>query len=89
MCPPNAVRFSRPARIHLTFYFEWGNTWPRSFQNGTTVGPNTVSEPRCLHPALPSAGKETVRINFYAFNNEAHPLLNESEVIIEKFEHLP
>jgi len=82
--PANVVRFVAPKGT-LTFSLQWE---PGRVHFKTERGSETVSE-HVFTSGVPSAGKETVRINFYAYNNQAHPLLNESEVIIEKFEHLP
>jgi hypothetical protein len=82
--PANVVRFVAPQGA-LAFSFQWE---PGRVHFKTERGSTTVSE-HVFTSGVPAAGKETVRINFYAYNNQAHPLMDESEVIIEKFEHLP
>jgi hypothetical protein len=83
----NVSRFAAPAGA-LTHSFRWeaGRIAFRTVRG--EAGTQVVSE-HTFTSGVPSAGGETARMNLYVFGNTAHPLRNEAEVVIEKFEFLP
>jgi len=86
--PANTVRFTAPTGT-LTYLLRWE---PGRASFKTMPGTGGDSNPVAQHvftSGIPSPGNETVRINFYVFNNKKYPLQHESEVVIEKFEYLP
>src|SRR5262249_51211255 len=88
--PENISRFSIPPGL-VTFSLHWeaGKATFETFRGGI---PASGSHPIASHvftSNIPSAGGETVRLNFCPFNYSKVPLQNEAEVVIEKVQYLP
>jgi hypothetical protein len=86
----NVHRFAAPAGA-LAHAFRWepGRITFRTFRGASAASPSRAVSEHVFTSGVPTAGNESVRINVYVFGNEAHPLQNEAEVVIEKFEFLP
>jgi len=88
--PANVVRFMAPTGpLAYSFVWEPGQV---SFTTIRGSGPRSKSDVVAAHvftSGIPSPGRESVRMNLYAFDNKRSPLHHEVEVIIEKFEYLP
>jgi hypothetical protein len=82
--PANAVRFFAPAGP-LTHSFHWEAGRVR-FE--TTAGAKRIDQ-HSFSSGVPAPGNEQVHINLYVFDNPAHPLQRETEVVVEQFEYLP
>lgn len=86
--PANTVRFTSPPGA-LTYALHWE---PGRASFKTWRAPNEQSGVIASHvftSGVPLPGNETIKINFYVFNNKRNPLQHASEVVIEKFEYLP
>lgn len=88
--PANVVRFLSPAG-RLTYSFDWepGRVEFRTIRGSAMQGKPDVVAGHVFTSGVPSAGSETIQLNFYAFGNPRIRLEHEAEVIIEKFEYLP
>lgn len=93
--PANTVRFDAPAGP-LTYWMDWlpgrvaFKTTLGSASNGSASGGNSaIVAEHVFTSGVPSAGNEKIHMNLYVYGNQRHPLQNEFEVVIEKFEFLP
>jgi len=82
--PANTVRFTAPpGRLAVSARWEAGRVTFKTTRASKTVAGHTFTS------GVPSAGNETIRMNLYVFEDKRHPVLHDSEVVIEKFEFLP
>lgn len=88
--PANAVRFTAPPGV-LTHSFRWepGRVSFRTARGSGGPSPARVVDEHTFTSGIPAPGNESVRINLSRFDNKAHPLRRECEVIVERFEYLP
>jgi hypothetical protein len=82
--PANAVRFQAPSGT-ATFELRWspGQASFEAWSGATRAAAHKFTS------GVPSPGHESVRLNFYAYPNNEHPLQHPAEVIVENFEYLP
>jgi len=88
--PANTFRFVAPAGT-LTYWMDWepGRVSFKTIRGaGSKKGADIVAE-HVFTSGIPAGGNERIRMNAYVYGNKRHPLQNEFEVIIEKFEFLP
>ena len=88
--PANQVRFRAPASA-LKHSLHWE---PGQVTFSTTASSEGASESRLINShtftsGIPTAGGDSVRMNFYVFGKGEVPLRNQAEVVIEKFEYFP
>jgi hypothetical protein len=82
--PANTVRFMvPPGRLNVGARWEPGRVTFETYQASKLVAEHTFTS------GVPSAGNERIRMNIYVYDDKRHPLQNDSEVVIEKFEFLP
>jgi hypothetical protein len=88
--PGNVAPFTAPSGT-LTHSMHW-ESGRASFKTvgGSSIhaGAPVVSE-HVFTSGVPSPGQEKVQLFFYVVASDKHPLQNETEVVIEKFEYLP
>jgi hypothetical protein len=87
--PANVARFTTPAGV-VTHSFRWEpeRVEFRSMRGHGMRAANPIAG-HVFTSGIPAPGGETVHLNLYVFGSTAHPLQNETEVVIEKFEYLP
>ena len=88
--PANVARFMAPPGV-LTHSFRWepGRVVFRTLRGQATNSESRVVAEHVFTSGVPSPGSESVHLNLYIFGNAKNPLLNNVEVVIEKFEYLP
>jgi hypothetical protein len=84
----NVSRFETPAGpvVH-SFRWEPGKVSFKSTR-GTTAAGAKVGE-HVFTSGIPTPAEEAVHINLYDFRHSKHPVQQQSEVVLEKFEYLP
>jgi hypothetical protein len=88
--PANTIRFDTPSGP-LTYWMNWlpgGVAFKATRGSSFSGSPAAVAE-HVFTSGVPSAGNERIHMNLYVYGNQRHPLQNEFEVVIEKFEFLP
>jgi len=87
---PNVKRFVAPRGL-LTYSFDWqpGRVDFRTVRGDGSGARTDVVAEHAFTSGVPPAGRETIRVNLYVFDNKLFRLEHGTEVIIEKFEYLP
>ena len=87
--PANVVRFNVPAGP-LTHSLQW-QAGQAAFKTvrGTAANGSSVVAEHTFTSGVPAPGGESIHLSLYVFGNAEHPLQNDVEVVIEKFEFLP
>ncbi len=88
--PANTIRFDAPAGP-LTYRMDWepGRVAFKTMRGSGSNQRSSIVAEHVFTSGVPSAGSEKIHMNLYAYGNKRHPLQNEFEVVIEKFEFLP
>lgn len=88
--PANLSRFTAPpGKLTYSLHWEPGQASFQTFRGDTT---NTKSHAIAEHvftAGVPSAGHESMRMNFCAVENHQIPQQHEAEIAIENFQYLP
>jgi hypothetical protein len=88
--PANTVRFNAPSGP-LTYLMDWeaGRVSFQTVRGAQFKRGSAVVAGHVFTSGIPTAGNERILMNLYAYGNRRHPVQNEFEVVIEKFEFLP
>jgi hypothetical protein len=88
--PANTVRFSAPPGT-LTYLMDWkpGRVSFKTIRGAQVKRGLPVVAEHVFTSGIPTAGNERILMNLYVYGNRRHPVQNEFEVVIEKFEFLP
>jgi len=86
--PTNMFRFEMPAGV-VTHSFRW-DPGKAIFSSalGATGRARIVSQ-HAFTSGIPPAGGDSVHISLFVFGTGDIPFMNETEIVIEKFEYLP
>jgi len=86
----NAVRFTTPPGT-LTYWINWerGRVSFKTVRGSSSSQETRAVAEHAFTSGVPVAGNERIRINLYVYENNRHPMQQESEVVLEKFEYLP
>jgi len=88
--PANTVRFMvPPGRLTVSARWDAGRvTFKTARGSGLSKASGLVAE-HTFTSGVPAAGNEKIHMNLYVYDDKRHPLQQDSEVVIEKFEFLP
>jgi hypothetical protein len=88
--PANTVRFEAPAGP-LTYSMDWepGRVSFKTIRGSRSNNASEIVAEHAFTSGVPSAGSERIHMSAYRYGNQRHPLQNEFEVVIEKFDFLP
>ena len=88
--PANTVRFVTPSGP-LTYRMNWqpGRASFKTIRGSQSANSSDVVASHVFTSGVPTAGSERIHMNLYTYGNQRHPLQNEFEVVVEKFEFLP
>ena len=85
--PANTVRFMvPPGRLTVSARWDAGRV---DFKTLRGSGLGDLVAAHTFTSGVPAAGNERIHMNLYVYDDKRHPLQQNSEVVIEKFEFLP
>jgi len=88
--PGNLRRFSLPGgRVSYTMRWDPGVVAFKSMRGSFLERPGAAIASHTFNTGVPTAGDARVRLAFYYYHKSARPPQTDTEIVIERFQHLP